>query len=356
MLFAEPAWAQDSRVEILERQLRERDKVMLELIHRIEVLEKRFGVQRTAQDTNGVKEREAPRDTKQAPGKVIVDERTAERALERSLSRLGALLLPAGILEVEPGVTLARQEDATSSFVSSGSGILAAETERNIDRLSTNLSMRLGLPWDSQLEIGLPYRWSQVETVTNVAFSPTDASSQSGDGIGDLRIGLAKTLMREGLWRPDLVGRVTWNTDTGQVSDDGVSLGGGFHEIQGSLTAIKRQEPVVFIGGLSYQHSFEEGQVKPGPLYSMSLGGALALSPETSLRLFFSGAYQGETELSGNSVDGSDRTIGSFVVGGSTLLAPGVLLNSSLAIGLTDDADDLALTFSLPIRFNTPVF
>ncbi len=356
MLFTGTAWAQDARVEVLERQLRERDKVMLELLDRVEALEKQVGVLPAAKDTTEARDEEAPSPVEQAPGRVVVDARTAERALERSLSREGALLLPSGVLEVEPSLSFARREDATSSFVVLGGAIVAGETESNANRYSADLSARLGLPWASQLEIGLPYRRGQVETVTNVGFAPTNASTRSGNGLGDLRVGFAKTLLRESLWQPDVIGRVTWNTDTGKRSDNGVSLGGGFHEIQGSLTAIKRQDPVVFIGSLSYQHSFEKRDIQPGPVIGMTIGGAFALSPETSLRLFLSGAYQEETEVFGRDIDGSSRTIGTLVLGGSTLLAPGVLLNTSLGIGVTDDADDFSLTFSLPIRFNTPLF
>ena len=360
MQYAGGAWAQDARVEVLERQLRERDKVMLELLDRIEALEKRVGVQRTARDVAEEQQSDAASDTSQtlgqAPGAIVVDARTAERALERSLSREGALLLPAGTLEIEPGFSFARQEDSTSSFVTSGAGIVAGQTESNANRFSMNLAARLGLPWDSQLEIGLPYRMAQVETVTNVGFAPASSSSRWGGGFGDLRIGLAKTLLRENLWRPDLVGRITWNTDTGRSSDNGVSLGGGFHEVQGSLTAIKRQDPVVFIGGFSYQHSFESGDLQPGSVYAMNLGAAYALSPETSLRFALSSAYQDETEYVGNQVEGSSRTSGTFVIGGSTLLGPGILLNTSLGIGLTDDVEDFSLMFSLPIRFQTPLF
>ena len=360
MQYAEAAWAQDARVEVLERQLHERDKVMLELLDRIEALEKRVGVQRAPRQPAEDQQTDATGDTSrtpgQAPGAIVVDARTAERALERSLSREGALLLPSGTLELEPGFFFARQEDSTSSFVTSGGGVVASETESNANRFSMDVAARLGLPWGSQLEIGVPYRAAQVETVTNVGFAPTNSSSRWGGGFGDLRIGLAKTLLRENLWRPDLVGRIAWNTDTGRSSDNGVSLGGGFHEIQGSLTAIKRQDPVVFIGGLSYQHSFEKGDLQPGSVYAMNLGAAYALSPETSLRFSLSSAYQDETEYFGNQVEGSSRISGTFVIGGSTLLAPGVLLNTSLGIGLTDDADDVSLTFSVPIRFQTPLF
>jgi hypothetical protein len=363
LLFSTPVMAKDSRVKALERQLAERDTVILELLQRVGALEQRVGVappQAAPKNTAGLvraKQKSNPEaETVAAPGSVIVTEEQAERALERSLASEGALLLRPGILEIEPSMIFARQENATSSFVASGDGTVASQTERNINQFTADVGLRLGLPWDSQLEIGLPYRWNDVETVTNVGFAPIGSSSNSSSGFGDIRLGFAKTLLREGLWTPDLVGRITWDSNSGDNDDNGISLGSGFHEITGSLTAIKRQDPIVFIGGVSYQHSFEDSDLQPGGLYAANLGGAIALSPETSLRFALTGAYQEEFELSGNQVAGSDRTFASFVIGGSTLLAPGVLLNTSLGIGLTEDADDLSLLFSLPIRFNSPVF
>lgn len=353
------AQAQDTRVQELERNLQERDKVITELLERVEALERRVGVQRSAPGTAArpgpdivpSTERDLAASSERAPGAVVVEEEAAERALERSLTREGALLLPPGVLEVEPSFTYARREDATPRFVTSDGVVFAGKTERSADSLTADLALRLGLPWDSQLEIGFPSRWRKVESAISVGFTPTDSSSQSGTGLGDVRVGFATTLLREGLWRPDLVGRLTWDTDTGKTQDNGVSLGGGFHELRGSLTAIKRQDPVAFVGGLSYQHTFEKDQLRPGRAISANFGSFIALSPETSLRLLLSGAHQKETEFFGRKIGGSDQTVVTFVVGGSTLLARGTLLNLSAGIGLTDDADDFSITLSLPIRF-----
>jgi len=363
-LFTAAAQAQDAHVQKLERKLQERDKVIIELLERVEALERRVGVQPATTDSTNAPEQDAVLTTEkklalgsnQAPGAIVVEEGAAERALERSLTREGALLLSSGVLEVEPRFTYVRQEDTTPSLVTVGSDIFAGEIERNADGLTANLALRLGLPWDSQLEIGLPYRWREVESLTNVNYTTTGTSRQSGAGFGDIRVGLSKTLLREGLWLPDLTGRLTWDTDTGETNDNGVSLGGRFHELQGSLTAIKRQDPIAFVGGLSYDHTFKEDQVQPGPIVAANFGSFIALSPETSLRLLLSTAYQDKAELSGEKIDGSDRIIGTFVVGGSTLLAPGTLMNLSAGIGLTDDADDFSISLSLPIRFDKPLF
>lgn len=360
------AQADDDRVRDLERTVKQRDRVILELLERVEALERRVGVRSQATEpaaaTRDQAEVPTPLETESsqgnagAPGSVVVEEDAAERALERSLTREGLLLLPSGRLEIEPRLSYARNEDSTPGFVMNGVEIFASETERNVDNFTADLAMRLGLPWDTQLEIGLPYRWREIESVTNLGFAPTRSSSVSGSGPGDLRIGLAKTLFRENLWLPDVVGRLTWDTDTGDQRDGNVALGGGFNELQGSITVIKREDPIAFVGGLSYQHSFEQDEIQPGAILAANFGGFLALSPETSLRLLIAGALQQETEISGREIDGSDRTIATLIIGGSTLLAPGTLLNLSAGIGLTDDADDFSISVSVPIRVDERLF
>jgi hypothetical protein len=355
----------NARVQELERRLEQRDQVIRELLQRVEVLEQRLGIDHhAAAPGDEAAEPSPPRRARAAgqataegaPGTVVVDERSAERALERSLTQEGALLLSTGVLEIEPGFSYARREDGSPSIVTSGNQLQIGETGRNADTLTGDLALRLGLPWDSQLEFGIPYRWRGIESVTRVGFAPTSVSHRSGAALGDVRLGLAKTLLHEGLWRPDLVGRVTWDTATGSRSDNGVGLGGGFNELRGSLTAIKRQDPLVFIGGLSYQYSFQSGRIRPGTTYAANFGSFLALSPETSLHFLLDWAYQGETRLDGSRVAGSDRTFGTFLLGGSTLLARGTLLNFSVGIGLTGDADDWSVSLSLPIRLDRPLF
>ena len=362
-IFPLGAKAEGDRIQELERKLQERDKVILELLERVETLEQRVGVEHTLPEPSEPSpgalegaERKDKTPPESPPGVVTVKEGAAERALSRSLTREGALLLPPGILELEPIVSYARKEDSTPRLFTSDSQLSAGETDLNTDILTADIAMRLGLPWDSQLEIGLPYRWAEVESVNKIGFVSTESTSQSAAAFGDLRVGLAKTLLREGLWRPNLVGRFTWDTNSGKLSENGLSLGGGFNEFRGSLTAIKTQDPMVFVGGLSYEYSLEEEQFKPGPTISANLGTFIAMSPETSIRFLISGAYQDESKFSGNKIIGSDRTIVSFVIGGSTLLAPRTLLNISVGFGLTNDADDFTITMSLPFRLKKPLY
>jgi len=349
--------AEEHQTQDLQRQLEQRDTVILELLERLETLEQELGIQpgkvkpETTSDSLEIPGRVETDNAQAAPGVVIVDESVAERALERSLTRDGALLLASGFFEIEPRVSYVRQEDAVPSFVMAGGNLIASETERNSDSLTADLLFRLGLPGDTQLEIGLPYRWRRNETVTNVNFSPLEASTHTGEGPGDVRIAVAKTLWREAPHSPDVIGRLSWDTDTGGSSDNGVSLNGGFHEVRGALSFIKREDPVVFVGGLSYEYTFEENAINPGDTLAANIGSYVALSPQTSLNFSLSMAYQEESKLSGSVLEGSDRKIGSLIIGGSTIIGRRTLLNLSLGVGLTEDADDVSVSLSLPMRF-----
>jgi hypothetical protein len=256
------------------------------------------------------------------PGEFDVVEEEIDRALERTLVQTGALLLPFGQAEVEPYFSYTRREDnAPALFLDNGIPGLANQEVRRNDFV-TGQTLRVGLAFDSQVELDLPYRYAEQSVVTPVGFGQREDEDGSGFGIGDLRVGLAKTLLREnGGWWPDLVARASWDTNTGETTANDVVLGGGFHELRGSLSAIKRQDPLAFVGGISYETTFENDNVQPGDALGVSIGTVLAASPGASLRL-----------------------------------ALGVVLDVAADIGLTDDAPDYAARASLPIRFNLPVY
>lgn len=290
-----------------------------------------------------------------APGEFEVDEEAIERALERALVQTGALLLPAGAVEVEPSFTYVRRESDAPFLRREGREILDVEVnEIERDEIEARAILRLGLPLGSQVELGVPFRYEQVSTVTRVGFAAGGERSQHGTGLGDISVAFATGLLREEGWRPDLIGRVRWDSDTGQT-DDGVALGSGFHEITGSLTAAKRQDPLVFVGTASYTTAFEKDDIDPGDEFGLSLGTVLAASPETSLRFFLAQTFVDDLEIGGREVEGSDQVSTSLLIGASSVIAPRVVLDVTVGAGLTDDAPDYFISVSLPIRFDLPV-
>jgi hypothetical protein len=72
------------------------------------------------------------------------------------------------------------------------------------NELTGTLNLRGGLPWDSQLEFGLPYNYAQQEQVLDLGSFGRQTKDRSGSALGDFSVGLAKTVVRESGWRPDL--------------------------------------------------------------------------------------------------------------------------------------------------------
>jgi hypothetical protein len=283
------------------------------------------------------------------PGKLDIDEEAVDRALERTLVRAGALLLPPGSAEIEPSLSYTRQQNQRLGGLTVGGQNLLAENDVRQDELEAGLELRVGLPYDSQLELDLPFRYDRASVASNVFGRGVDEGSESDAGLADVSLAFTKTLLRgEGLL-PNLFGAVTWDTRTG-----GDELGSGFHELAGSLTATKRADPLVYVAGLSYQHAFERGDVQPGQQIGLSLGSVLAVSPESSLRFFVDQVFSDETERGGGDLAGTEQVATSLRIGLSTVLAPRLLLDVEATAGLTEDADDYGFKISLPIRFDLP--
>lgn len=355
--------------EEFRKAIARRDAIIIDLVRRVKELESRLaGEDRPVspaavtappaapkQDTLPARPQPEPQtaqDTR-APGEVVVDELTAQRALERSLVETGALLLPPGQAEISPSFTYQRSEVTDATALSIGGSTFIADRAVKRDIFDAGLSLRHGLPWDSQLELSVPYRFVAREETRDVQGSIQSSRDSNGHGVGDVRIGFAKTLLQAGNGWPDLIGRVTWDTGTGRRTDDGVSLGFGFDEIQGLLTALWRQDPMVFVGTAGYEYAFENDGIQPGEEFLLSLGTNVAVSPETSLSFFLDQVYREEIERDGRRIDGSDQLSSTFTFGISTIVAPRTLLRLTAGIGLTDDAPDYSFGISLPIRFNS---
>jgi hypothetical protein len=383
---AAQAAADDVLVQNLLKKLEKRDSTILDLAKRVQQLEQRLDTAEAATDpsaalagtasgaaaaaaaASGRTTAQAPASPQPsspqpaaapvadpgapaAPGTFAVDPEDAERALERTLVQTGALLLPFGAIDVEPGFIYQRRETTTPFlFVAASGASQVGKLDTGENELIASLDLRLGLPWTSQFELGVPYAYEDQSQV----FSGREEST-SASGFGDVTVGFAKELLRERGWGPDLIGRVTWSSDTGQEKD-GLLLGSGFHSITGSLTALKRQDPLAFVASGFYRTSFEKDDIEPGDEFGFILGTVLAASPDTSLSLSLQQIFAKELKIDDRSFAGSDQISSLLVVGASTVLGPGVLLSVNAGVGLTDDAPDYFVRISLPIRFNLPAW
>jgi hypothetical protein len=289
----------------------------------------------------------------QAAGAFEVDEAAAQRALERTLTQAGALVLPAGTYELTPNFRYIRLEQTfrfPTTFTDPGSGatglVMGSRRSRS-NHLTAALDLRAGLPLDSQLEVSLPFNHVRASELDDFG----NATSDNASGMGDISVGLARTLFRERGLRPDLVGRLTYNAGNGRQQSGMVSFNGGFRELQAEVVALKRQDPLAFTASLFYSKIFEEDSVKPGDGTGITLGATLAASPATSLQFAFSQIYRQKQELNGIGLRGSEQTYGVLTIGASSVLSRNTTLVSQFGIGVGNDAPNYSVSVRLPILF-----
>ena len=391
-------WAQQvtegASVNQLMEKLQERDQVIADLQRRVQQLEQRVGgVPQASESTKAAQLPAAPSDkvvagqpARQAPanepaketppvaaaqgktgaGSFVVDEEAAERALERTLVQTGALLLPFGLAEIQPYVNYARFDNVQPVLIRDAAGDIAAvaDIHRRRNDIEAGVFSRLGLPFGAQAELGIPARVINESNVVGIVNRETESTTSA---LGDIRVGLAKTLLRESGWLPDIVGRITWDTDTGKQQTfnnaltggvagaaSGVAMATSFNELIFSATALKRQDPLAFTSTLSYRKTFKKDGIEPGDVYSLTLGATLAASPQTSLSVGIQQSFIGNTRIFNNSIPGTDAISSIFTFGASSIIGNRLFFSTVAGIGLTKNAPDYFISVPIPFRFDVP--
>lgn len=327
--------------------VQERDALIQELRQRIEALEKNLA-EKPAPPPPAI-----PRPPSAAPKPSASEEAGREdeggRALERTLVREGGLVLPRGVIEVEARLQYTYRGSEGLNLVTVGGVPSVAPQDLRRDELEASVAIRAGLRGSFQVDARLPYVWIDQNRATFSAVTESERVS----GWGDVELGISKQLASQR--RGGLLGSLVWKSASGQHELGRPSPGSGFHQLQAAVTAVAREDPVVFFLSPSYSWIFERekngSDVNPGDAIGLKAGTLLAASPETSLRASFELSRAGRTRIAGAAVPGSDTTIGIFEFGLAKLLTRRTLLDVQLGIGLTPDAPDFRLRVALPIRY-----
>ena len=286
---------------------------------------------------------QAARTNPPAPGQFDVSEEDAERALERTLVATGNLLVPSGFAEAEPFFGYTRRE--TPALV---------QFNLNRNEFSWGLGMRFGLPWESQFEIAAPYNLVQQQ-VTDIAVAPPQqASNRWGNSFGDVAVGLAKTLVHESGWVPDVLGRIAYEIPTGPENSNQVPLSSRRNNLALSLTGTKRQDPLVFVATAGYTKAFQTGLLNPGDQLNFQTGAFLGTSPETTLRGVVQENFIRSIRVDDVTLRGSDTVQSTLNFGASSILGRGLLLDLQLGLGLTNAAPKYSVILSSTYRFGIP--
>jgi hypothetical protein len=356
------------RVDQLERELQIRDRVIRNLLDRVNTLEDREQQQkqRVSPETAPAAPAEQPPG---APAAGAAAERPAPQtslsqlrasaAFERRLIQQGGLLLPPNTFELEPAISYAHSssdhvviDGFTVAQVLVIGDIFNERIDRDIYQLS--LTARWGLPGDSQFEVRIPY--SRVtESVYN---AQNQESSSATTALGDVELAYSHQFQRGSDADASLLGSLRWKTSTGQdpfkADQHAATFGTGYNSLQASLTAILTSDPAVFYGALSYTANLPVneafGRVDPGDSYGFQAGIALSLNMDTSLSIGWDQRYTRRTQVSGMDIPGSYLSSGSLAFGVSHTTFGGQTFDVRANIGLTRDTPDALISLALPFR------
>lgn len=285
-------------------------------------------------------------------GSFEVDEDSSVRALERSLVQSGSLLLDPGNVDFETGIIFSYSENKTPILINNDKGEKdIGQTIQRRSKINIPISVKIGLPYDSQVNISIPIQTIDESFIVAAGNQAIFENENQGLGVGDARITISKTLLREKGALPDIIGHFTWDADNGKTSDNGIRLGGaGHNEYRAGVTATKRQDPLVFSASISAQASPEKNDFRPGNQYSLSLGTFLAASPKTSLKFSVDQTLVGKSKLNGKRIAGSDQAIGILNIGASSVITPQTAVSIATGIGLTDSSPDYTFNISMNTR------
>ena len=149
--------------------------------------------------------------------------------------------------------------------------------------------------------------------------------------------------------------------------DEQLSTGSGYYALAGGLSFSKVLDPVVVFGSTSATYNVPETglqqvrgarvleEVEAGFGLSASGGFAYSLSYDISLSISAQLSYSDETQLTfsdGSQAVAQDQMSGFLSMSLGTRVSDTTIVNTSLGIGLTEDAPDFSLGISLPIRFS----
>ena len=222
---------------------------------------------------------------------------------------------------------------------------------RRFNQMEAAGLIRLGLPWETQAELRFPYDFKSLSTTTAVAGTGLSEQIVDAHGYGDPVLDVTKQLMTERDYFPSLFVSGLVEPNAGQT-DKGIPLGMGFDQFRVGLIATKRQDPLVFTAGFTYQTALQHKGIVPGDQYTPSVGLLFAVSPETSLQFSQQLTWARPIERNHITIPGSNQLSGAFNVGLLSILGPGLVLNLGAAIGETPDAPNLTLQVSFPIKLN----
>ncbi len=260
------------------------------------------------------------------------EERTAEDVFLRGQR----VLLAPGEVALDVGLFYSETDNQQLALVNGGVGLATVETET----LTGFLLGRYGLFDETELFASTTYR----EQDSDVFVGGQRVTGSSRSEFGDVRVGLRRTVLREGVGRPDVIltleGRIPTDDD-----DSSYGVGGG-------VALVKSVDPVVLFANTHYLHTFSQDfddvtLLEAEDQVSATMGYAYALNDTITLSTSLSGLFLSETDFDNATL--RQQELFSLQFGLTSWL--GLYIEPTVSYGLNGPGDSFAIGVTVPYTF-----
>lgn len=267
---------------------------------------------------------------------VPIGEAPEKHTAEDIFLRSQKVLLAPGEVTADLGIFFSRSD--TLFLVAMDGSVALANFERRA--FTSTVQARVGIFDETEAFIGTSY---SRETGNTFVGAQTISRSTRGR-LGDVRLGVRRTLLKEGRGRPNLIATIFAAIPTDRPW---YAIGGGF-------TFVKSFDPVVVYADASYLRRFNQDftevtRLVPRDQLAISVGYALALNDSLSINASVSGAFSGHTRFAIGNLRRQDTYSVSF--GLTSWLTKGLYIEPTVGIGLNGPAHNFTFGVTVPYTF-----
>lgn len=320
----------------------------------------------------------------QAPPKQ--DEKPRPPEMPRLSDAVGGVLTRKGKIVVEPALEYAFTDsnriflDAFTFLPAIAIGLIDV---RQVDQHSmmASIGARYGVTDRLEVEARVPYRArfdEQRSRPVSIGAGIDETFNASGNGLGDIEFGARYQINSGAGGWPILVGNMRATVPTGKgpfdikyaqaqgvpgaVFPTEVPTGSGFFSFEPSITALYATDPAVFFANLAYNYNMgtkekaidgsgDKFKVDPGYAVGMTFGMGFGINERSSFNIGYGHRHIFNTKINSRTLKGSQLDIGQLLLGYAFKYTRQTTLNFSIAIGTTNDAQDVRLSFRMPMVF-----
>ncbi|WGZ96254.1 MAG: transporter [Candidatus Thiothrix putei] len=269
-----------------------------------------------------------------ADSQIIGQSPSSEEEINRLFLRDSEVLLKPKKLQVSIGIGYATDE-SQQNF-----------RESRTRQASIPVGVSYGLADSLEVSASLPFQYLENQVV-----SVTDVSKETESGIGDLALGAKYKIKTESATTPSVTAALGVSIPTGEGSNpdslNDLTNSSGLLSTSLGFSLAKTIDPAFVFVNAGYTHTFDDEQygynVKLGESFNYGFGTGLAVNSAVAFSGRVSGSYQKESQVNQKTVNGSSSEPIDFVGAMSYRFSSDTNIETSLNIGLTDDAQDVGV-------------